>query len=420
MTSTPAKGEAELDAEITRFGETLAAYDFVPKPEHDEALLADYASALDAYERAKHVLASARTAAEVDVAVRQVLAEGGQALAQLEARREGRPVRRSPPPCFFDARHGPSVTEVPWAPPGGTARPIRVCAADAIRLRDSNAPITVEKARQRQRPGRTQLSARKRRVARDEQGGQGARAGRSKRAEPAGRGAQNRVIHLESPGPEQFRIDWDPVNPTVLVLRAVSYGKRLSTTLQRLRPGAGSLRPGDRLLKAGGDFTARLPIPVTGGSSGSAWFRIANDAVAGAPFDPLDFDVERIPYWEACLQSVDDCREFTTSISGDGWDVVHYTGGRATAWLTCDSRRGDVVVKRLNPQFQPVEQMFRSHRSAVDGELTMPAKPAWLAVHCQGAWSLTISPPARESTSTGRDRCLPAHRLCDQRESIRP
>lgn len=92
MTSTPAKGEAELDAEITRFGERLAAYDFVPKPEHDEALLADYASALDAYERAKHVLASARAAAEVDVAVRQVLAEGGQALAQLEARREGRTV----------------------------------------------------------------------------------------------------------------------------------------------------------------------------------------------------------------------------------------------------------------------------------------------------------------------------------------
>lgn len=199
-------------------------------------------------------------------------------------------------------------------------------------------------------------------------------------------------MHLESPGPEQFGIDWDPVAPAVLVLRAVSYGKRLSTTLQRLRPGAGSIRPGDQPLKASGDFTARLPVPVTGGSAGSAWFRIANGAVAGAPFDPLDFDVDRIPHWEAWLQSVDSCRVFTTSISGYGWDVAHYTGGRATAWLTCDSRRGNVVVKRLNPQFQPDEQLFRSHRSAVDGELAVPAKPAWLAVHCQGAWSLTISP----------------------------
>lgn len=141
MTSTPAKGEAELDAKITRFGERLAAYDFVPKPEHDEALLADYASALDAYERAKRVLAASRTAAEADVDVRQALAEGDQTLARLDARREGRPVRRSPP-CFFDARHGPSVTEVPWAPSGGAARPIPVCAADAVRLRDGNAPIT--------------------------------------------------------------------------------------------------------------------------------------------------------------------------------------------------------------------------------------------------------------------------------------
>lgn len=114
-----------------------------------------------------------------------------------------------------------------------------------------------------------------------------------------------------------------------------------------------------------------------------------NGAVAGAPFDPLEFDVDRVPHWEAWLESVDGCREFTTSISGD---VVRYTGGRATAWLTRDGRRGEVVVQRLNPRFQPVEQLFRSHRSVVDGELAMPAKPAWLAVHCQGAWSLTTGP----------------------------
>ncbi|GAA4761356.1 hypothetical protein GCM10023329_03320 [Streptomyces sanyensis] len=82
------RGEGELDVGITRFGEVLAAYDFVPKPEHDEAPLAACASALDAYGAAKRVLVAARTAAEGNVAVRQALAEGGQALADLDARRE--------------------------------------------------------------------------------------------------------------------------------------------------------------------------------------------------------------------------------------------------------------------------------------------------------------------------------------------
>ncbi|MFJ8024105.1 hypothetical protein [Streptomyces sp. NPDC096311] len=392
MTSMPARREAELDAEITRFGEALAAYDFVPKPEHDEALLVAYASALDAYETAKRVLAAARTAAEADVAVRQALAEGHQALADLDARREGRPVRRrSAPSCFFDTRHGPSVTEILWAPPGGTARTIRVCAADAVRLQDGDAPTAVEKARQRQQSGRARLIRPKKGAERDEQGGRHIRD-RTRRAEPADRLARSRVVHLESPGPTEFSIDWNPAAPAVLVVRAVSYGERLSSTLQRLRRAAGSTRPRDVLLKAGGDFTARLPVPMTDGGDESARFRISNDAVAGAPADPLDFDVDRIPHWKAWLESADGCREFTTSISGDGWDVVRYTGSRATARLTRDSRRGEVVIERLNSRLQAVDQLFRGYRSVKDAELIMPAKPAWLAVHCQGTWSLTTSP----------------------------
>ncbi|MDF3302932.1 hypothetical protein [Streptomyces tropicalis] len=388
MTSRPARGEAALDAEITLFGEALAAYDFVPKPEHGEALLIVYASALDAYEAAKRVLAAARTADEADVAVRQALAEGHRALADLDALRDGRPVRRSPPSCFFDTRHGPSVTEILWAPPGGEARTIPVCVADAVRLEDGNQRIAAERVWHGQQPERTRATEQKRGAGPYEPGGRKIRDWAT-RAEPADRPAQSGVVRLKSPGPQDIGLYWNPAAPAVLVVRAVSYGKHLSTTLQKARPGSGSASA-DVLLKASGDFTARLPM--AGGGKKRPRLRISNTAVAGAPFDPRDFDANRIPYWDAWMELPGSCREFTTSISGDGWDVVRYTGGRATARLTHDGRRGEVVVKRLNSDFQTVEQLFRGYRSVAEGELFMPAKPAWLAVHCQGTWTLTTSP----------------------------
>jgi len=48
------------------------------------------------------------------------------------------PERR--PPCFFDPRHGPSVGDVEWAPPGGQPRPVPVCAADLQYIRDGIQP----------------------------------------------------------------------------------------------------------------------------------------------------------------------------------------------------------------------------------------------------------------------------------------
>ncbi|MEU1307105.1 hypothetical protein ABZ443_46500, partial [Streptomyces shenzhenensis] len=44
---------------------------------------------------------------------------GRASLAQLSARRAGRPLPARRPPCFFDPRHGPSVTDAGWTPPGG-------------------------------------------------------------------------------------------------------------------------------------------------------------------------------------------------------------------------------------------------------------------------------------------------------------
>ena len=48
------------------------------------------------------------------------------------------PTRR--PPCFFDPRHGLSVEDVPYAPPGGAVRDVPACALDAQRVRVGAEP----------------------------------------------------------------------------------------------------------------------------------------------------------------------------------------------------------------------------------------------------------------------------------------
>jgi hypothetical protein len=52
----------------------------------------------------------------------------------------GKPVPERRPPCFFDPRHGPSVEDVEWAPPGGAARMVPTCAADALRIKEGFQP----------------------------------------------------------------------------------------------------------------------------------------------------------------------------------------------------------------------------------------------------------------------------------------
>ncbi|HEY8790585.1 MAG TPA: hypothetical protein VIM10_15845, partial [Actinopolymorphaceae bacterium] len=45
-----------------------------------------------------------------------------------------RPLPTRRPPCFFNPNHGPSTTNVSWAPVGGTPRDVPACAADAERV----------------------------------------------------------------------------------------------------------------------------------------------------------------------------------------------------------------------------------------------------------------------------------------------
>jgi hypothetical protein len=52
----------------------------------------------------------------------------------VRARIAGGPLPTRRPPCFFNPAHGPSTTDIAWAPAGGQQRDIPVCAADAERV----------------------------------------------------------------------------------------------------------------------------------------------------------------------------------------------------------------------------------------------------------------------------------------------
>ncbi|PZH02307.1 hypothetical protein C1I97_21420, partial [Streptomyces sp. NTH33] len=81
-----------VDEDITAFGEELDRLDFHPaEAGADDAMRADYERTLDAYEQAKQYMADARRPEDVR-AVTEALEDGRFSLAQLAARREGRPL----------------------------------------------------------------------------------------------------------------------------------------------------------------------------------------------------------------------------------------------------------------------------------------------------------------------------------------
>ncbi|MGW0736837.1 hypothetical protein [Streptomyces sp. NPDC002851] len=135
-----------VDEDITAFGEELDRLDFHPgEPGATDEMRTDYEHGLDAYEKAKSIMGAAQHPGDVR-GVTQTLEDGRFSLAVLDARREGRPLPERRPPCFFDPRHGPSVTDARWAPELGTPRDVPVCAADKARIDDGEDPAvrTVE------------------------------------------------------------------------------------------------------------------------------------------------------------------------------------------------------------------------------------------------------------------------------------
>lgn len=99
----------------------------------------DYRSALTSYDKAKELLATATTAEQI-AEVSSAPEEGRYARACVLARQGGTelPARREE--CSFNPQHGPAMSDVTWAPPGGTERKIAVCAADARRLAGGEEP----------------------------------------------------------------------------------------------------------------------------------------------------------------------------------------------------------------------------------------------------------------------------------------
>jgi hypothetical protein len=134
----------EAEDDLLELGGEIRALDVdVEARDLDAATRGDYERALEAYERADRALKRARHPDDLEK-VSAALEEGRFAIASTRARIEGTELPERRPPCFFDPRHGPSVRDVDWAPPGGTPRPVPACAADAQRVEEGRDPDTRE------------------------------------------------------------------------------------------------------------------------------------------------------------------------------------------------------------------------------------------------------------------------------------
>ena len=139
------------DEDVTTFGEELQRLDSdVAGHALDEAMQQDYQRALDAYENAKSSLDAVRQPDEIKH-VTEILEDGRYAIACVKARIAGDPLPAKRPPCFFNPAHGPSSQNVEWAPPGGVARDVPACPADAERVLAGADPYirTVQRGAQR-------------------------------------------------------------------------------------------------------------------------------------------------------------------------------------------------------------------------------------------------------------------------------
>jgi hypothetical protein len=126
--------------DITAFGEDLQALDLdMSGHELDDGANADYQRALDAYESAK--LAGDSITQPDDIRhVTEIIEDGRYAIACVRARVAGATLPTRRPPCFFDPRHGLSVADVRYVPPGGVERDVPACALDAERVRAGADP----------------------------------------------------------------------------------------------------------------------------------------------------------------------------------------------------------------------------------------------------------------------------------------
>jgi uncharacterized membrane protein YgcG len=124
-----------LQEEVVELSATVAA--LPPAPAGNDELSKRTRQVLDLVEEARHRLDAGAdddddqdrmdTPDDVEGVVRR-LADARYELAAIDALRNGRPQPEKTAPCFFDPRHGPSVTVSPFTPEGGAERSVPVCA----------------------------------------------------------------------------------------------------------------------------------------------------------------------------------------------------------------------------------------------------------------------------------------------------
>jgi hypothetical protein len=132
------RGAAQED--LIGLGDDIRALDLdVEMPGANKDAVQRYGQSVEAYERANKIFEAAKRPEDL-APVSETLEEGRFAMACAKAHLEGGEPPERRPPCFFDPRHGPSTTEVEWAPPNGAPRAVPACAADALRVSEGFDP----------------------------------------------------------------------------------------------------------------------------------------------------------------------------------------------------------------------------------------------------------------------------------------
>ena len=130
-----------VDQDVTEFGERLARFD-ITDPDFDEEARAELQRAFEDYDRAKRAADLMRNVRQAET-VTSALEDGRFSLACVQARIDNQPMPERRAPCFVDPRHGPSVADVLWVPPGmdGAAeRDVPMCAACKVAVDDGYLP----------------------------------------------------------------------------------------------------------------------------------------------------------------------------------------------------------------------------------------------------------------------------------------
>ncbi|KAB2341808.1 hypothetical protein [Actinomadura rudentiformis] len=350
---------AEIDAEITAFGEALARHSFVPENrDADEALLADYGRALDAYEQAKRDFVGDRDRLDASDVLR-ALDEGRHALACVDARLSDEPPPPRRPLCFFDARHGPSTEQVDWAPPEGAARLVDVCAADAVRLSEGLPPIATG------RPPRPGTTPRPRpapdRGPKRSSGAAKAKAAKAKAEPPftmwpkgldkAQRAEGQRGAKVTLLRPYLNR-------PLLLVVRLQGHGKHRVDLVQEFGTRA--------LLRDKG--RTRLVVPLS-----------------PREVREVRVHIETSDRWWAWLLPADAVPLVSERFSGRGWFVFRYEGGPRRISIE-HKGRGAYSLSTLTPALNQGEPILTGMGTTyTEGELPGPA-----LVHLRAAGEWTV------------------------------